>query len=102
MGPRSPLPGKETSVITLPPPPQVMPSHEQQSAAAVPLFRHDDMARPPSHESPVLKWNRELFSCSVHGLALEAMEISSKTAIARPDNGMADDCLLLLIDRFCC
>jgi hypothetical protein len=98
MGPWSPLPGKETSVTTPPPPPQVMPSHEQQSAAVPLLFRHDDVARPPSHESPEMKRRRELFSWSVHGLAQEAMESSSKTTgvKAELDNGMADcDCELL-------
>jgi hypothetical protein len=75
-----------------------MPSHEQQSAAVPLLFRHDDVARPPSHESPEMKRRRELFSWSVHGLAREAMESSSKTTSARVelDNGMVDcDCELL-------
>jgi hypothetical protein len=69
-----------------------MPSHEQQSAAVPLLFRHDDVARPPSHESPEMKRRRELFSWSLHGLAQEAMESSSNTMSARAElgSGMAD------------
>jgi hypothetical protein len=82
-----------------------MPSHEQQSAAVPLLFRHDDVARPPSHESPEMKRRRELFFWSVHGLAQEAMESSSKTTGVKAllDNGMADcDCELLpAAARFC-
>ncbi|KAF7083658.1 hypothetical protein CFC21_087426 [Triticum aestivum] len=45
---------------------QVIPSHVQQSVSC----RHDAV-RPPSRESPVRSWRRELFSCSVQELVGE-------------------------------
>uniref|UniRef100_A0A8R7USQ9 Secreted protein n=1 Tax=Triticum urartu TaxID=4572 RepID=A0A8R7USQ9_TRIUA len=71
MGPSSPLDSRETPV-TAPSPLQEMPSHSQQSA---PLLRQD-VARPPSLDSPARNWRRLRFSCSVHAVAGEAKKSS--------------------------
>ncbi|XBH77298.1 hypothetical protein VPH35_103801 [Triticum aestivum] len=71
MGPSSPLDSRETPV-TAPSPLQEMPSHSQQS---VPLLCQD-VAMPPSRDSPARNWRRLRFSCSVHAVAGEAKRSS--------------------------
>jgi len=67
----------ETSV-TVPSVPQATPSHVQQS---VPFFH--DKPRPPSFESPVRNWRRELLSCSEQELA-GGREATRRSASQRP------------------
>ncbi|KAM3240099.1 hypothetical protein ACQJBY_053652 [Aegilops geniculata] len=90
MDPSRPREASETSVTAPSGPPQVIPSHEQQS---VPL-RHD-AASPSSRESPARSRRRELLSRSVQELAGEAKETNSSKS-AKPRKG------LLLGQRFCC
>ncbi|CAL4889941.1 unnamed protein product [Urochloa decumbens] len=51
--------------------PQVIPPHLQQSVA----LSHE-LLRPPSWESSETNWSKELFSCSVQGMAREARKRS--------------------------
>ena len=66
MCPRRLLEAKETSV-TIISELQLIPSHLQQSVA----FFHE-LVSPPSWDSSVTNWSKELLSCSVHEVAREA------------------------------
>jgi hypothetical protein len=64
---------------------QVIPSHLQQSVA----FFHE-LVRPPSEESSVMNWSKELFSFSMHEVAREAKERRITRAEKKPNSGMAN------------
>ncbi|KAF7083631.1 hypothetical protein CFC21_087397 [Triticum aestivum] len=82
MDPSRPREASETSVTAPLGPPQVIPSHEQQSLS----LRHV-AARPPSRESPARSRRRELLSCAVQELDGEAKETSSSKS-AKPTKAL--------------
>ncbi|XBH61649.1 hypothetical protein VPH35_116046 [Triticum aestivum] len=89
MDPSRPREASETSVTAPSGPPQVIPSHVQQS-----VFLRQAAASPSSRESPARSWRRELLSCAVQELAGEAKETSSSRR-AKPRKG------LLLFGQWC-